>query len=332
MFEKVFVEEEVRQHPRTEHILSKLKKDPIFINQVDDYFGRVRKPYLQKRDNLNLFIGKKRGKTVKEAPDAYGLSGEPHYYFIHAYNCIYECEYCYLQGYFNSPDMVFFINHEDIALEMESLIETNKEKGIWFHAGEFSDSLALSHFTGEIPFYFDFFKKHPEAKLEFRTKSANTRELEKMEPLPNVITTFSLSPQERASKTDRGCPPTSTRILAMEKLYKQGHPLGLHLDPIIHCDDLFSSYEQLLDDITEKIPADYFEYVSIGVVRFTKDVYRQVQLNYPESDLLVGEFIKPEDGKVRYPGSLRKNILNKIQKMCLEIGFRNDAVYQCMEN
>jgi spore photoproduct lyase len=215
---------------------------------------------------------------------------------------------------------------------MEGLIKSNKEKGIWFHAGEFSDSLALSHFTGEIPFYFDFFKKHPEAKLEFRTKSANTRELEKMNPLPNVITTFSLSPQERAEKTDRGCPPTSTRIRAMEKLYKQGHPLGLHLDPIIHSDDLFSSYEQLLDDITEKIPADYFEYVSIGVVRFTKDVYRQVQLNYPESDLLVGEFIKPEDGKIRYPGSLRKNILNKIHKMCLERGFRNDAVYQCMEN
>ena len=226
MFEKVFVEEEVRQHPRTEHLLSKLKINPIFINQIDDYFGRVRKPYLQKRDNLNLFIGKKRGKTVKIAPDAYGLSGEPHYYFIHAYNCIYECEYCYLQGYFNSPDIVFFINHEDIAFEMKSLIESNKESGIWFHAGEFSDSLAMSHFTGEIPFYFDFFKKHPKAKLEFRTKSANTRELEKMVPLSNVITTFSLSPQERAEKTDRGCPPISTRILAMEKLYKIGHPLG----------------------------------------------------------------------------------------------------------
>jgi spore photoproduct lyase len=332
MFEKVFVEEEVRKHPRTEHLLSKIKKDPIFINQIDDYFGRVRKPYLQKRDNLNLFIGKKRGKTVKMAPDAYGLSGEPHYYFIHAYNCIYECEYCYLQGYFNSPDIVFFINHEDIALEMKSLIESNKESGIWFHAGEFSDSLAMSHFTGEIPFYFDFFKKYPKAKLEFRTKSANTRELEKMVPLSNVITTFSLSPQERAEKTDRGCPPISTRILAMEKLYKMGHPLGLHLDPIIHDDDLFSSYEQLLDDITEKIPANFFEYVSIGVVRFTKDVYRQVQLNYPESDLLVGEFIKPEDGKVRYPGPLRKYILNRIQKMCLEKGFKNEAVYQCMEN
>ena len=85
---------------------------------------------------------------------------------------------------------------------------------------------------------------------------------------------------------------------------------------------IFSSYEQLLDDITEKIPAHYFEYISIGVVRFTKDVYRQVQLNYPKSDLLVGEFIKPEGGKVRYPGALRKAILNKIQKMCLERFFK----------
>ena len=141
---KVFVEEEVRQHPNRASS-SKLKINPIFINQIDDYFGRVRKPYLQKRDNLNSFI-ERNVETVKIAPDAYGLSGEPHYYFIHAYNCIYECEYCYLQGYFNSPDIVF-LSITKILLEMKSLIESNKESGIWFHAGEFSDSRAMSHFT-----------------------------------------------------------------------------------------------------------------------------------------------------------------------------------------
>ncbi|MCO4793353.1 MAG: hypothetical protein KC493_06570 [Bacteriovoracaceae bacterium] len=332
MFEKVFVETAVKDHPRTLHILNKLKSDPVLIGSIEDYFGRVRKPYLQKRDNLNLFIGNKKGQTVKEAPNAYGLAGDPHFYFVHSYNCIYECEYCYLQGYFNSPDLVFFVNHEDMAKEMELIIsKTPKDKTPWFHAGEFSDSLALSHITGEISFYFDFFKAHPNAKLEFRTKSANTREIEKMSPLSNVITTFSLSPQERTLKTDKSCPPASTRILSMQKLYKAGHPLGLHFDPIIHTNNLYEEYEQLIDDISEKIPLEYFEYVSLGVVRFTKDVYRQVQLNYPNSDLLTEEFIKPEDGKIRYPGSLRKNILKSIQKLCIEKGFVEDKVYLCME-
>lgn len=333
MFEKIFVEEEVKNHPRTKKILKRFKKDPHYIASIESYFGRVKKPYLQKRDNLNLFIGEKRGQRVKEAPSAYGLSGDPHYYFIHAYNCIYECEYCYLQGYFNSPDIVLFINHEDIAADMDKIIQkTSNDQTPWFHAGEFSDSLALSHLTGEIPFYFDYFKKNSRAMLEFRTKSANTRELESIDPLPNVITSFSISPEERTLKTDRGCPPATIRILAMEKLYKKNHPLGLHFDPIIYEDNVFENYEQLIDDILEKIPADYFQYVSLGVVRFTKDVYRQVKQNYPKSSLLAGEFIKPEDGKIRYPRSLRMKILKTIQKSCLEKGFKKDKVYLCMES
>ena len=34
----------------------------------------------------------------------------------------------------------------------------NAGKKIWFHAGEFSDSLALSHLTQEVEVYYDFLK------------------------------------------------------------------------------------------------------------------------------------------------------------------------------
>ncbi|MEL6821384.1 MAG: hypothetical protein AAFP70_06475, partial [Calditrichota bacterium] len=108
MFECLFLEEQVKDNKYAMRILEAFPDVPVRdIRKVEDVFGRVKKPYLQKRTNLNLFIGRKEGNLVKEAPDAYGLDGEPHFYFIHAYNCIYECEYCYLQGYFNSPDLVF---------------------------------------------------------------------------------------------------------------------------------------------------------------------------------------------------------------------------------
>ena len=94
MFERVFVEQSVLAHPQTKHILTTLNSTPEVIEKIEDYWGRSKKPYLQKRDNLNLYIGKKLGTKVKEAPPAYGLGHEKHYYFIHAYNCIYECQYC----------------------------------------------------------------------------------------------------------------------------------------------------------------------------------------------------------------------------------------------
>ena len=117
MFEKIFIEEHLENHPKVLEIKNRFKNSELkFIKKVEDVFGRVKKPYLQKRTNLNLFIGEKKGQLVKPAPPAYGLSGEPHYYFVHAYNCIYECNYCYLQGYFQSPDIVIFLNHHEIGM------------------------------------------------------------------------------------------------------------------------------------------------------------------------------------------------------------------------
>lgn len=333
MFNKVFIEQNSIDHPRTKHILSKLKiSSPIEIDNIDNIFGKVKKPYLQKRDNFNLFIGKKKGQLVKEAPMAYGLSGDPHYYFVHAYNCIYECNYCYLQGYFNSPDLVLFINYEEIGQEIEKISNSfPKEKTVWFHAGEYSDSLALSHITNEIPFYFELFKKIPNAKLEIRTKSTNIKEILKQAPIPNIITSFSLSPAHQIKKNDLKTPSLSSRLSAIEKLANKGHKIGIHLDPIIYEENFQDHYTELLKNLFERLPANQVEYISLGVVRFTKEVYFQVSQNYPDSDFMTGEFIKSFDGKVRYSRPLRLFILKTIKKMCMSFNIEEEKIYLCME-
>ncbi|MDD0852003.1 radical SAM protein [Halobacteriovorax sp. GB3] len=337
MFNRIFIEKDLRDNPRAKAILNRFSSLPVKeIDAIDDVFQKVKKPYLQKRDNLNLFLGTKKGKLVKEAPDAYGLSGDPHYYFIHAYNCIYECNYCYLQGYFHSPDIVLFLNHEEIANEIEAIakeqIEKNPTTTPWFHAGEFSDSLALSHITGELPFYFEVFKNLPQGKLEFRTKSANVKNLLELSPLPNVITSFSLSPADKIKKNDLKTPSLKARLSAISKLAKHGHPIGIHFDPVIYDHDFKEKYTNLLKDLTQAISANEIEYISIGVVRFTKDVYQQVKMNYPESELLAEELIKAEDGKVRYARAMRMWILQTIKELCLEAGIDSEKIYLCMED
>ncbi len=332
MFSRILIENDVRDYPVTQTILERFPQVATkAIDKVDDIFGRVKKPYLQKRDNLQLFLGKKRGTKIKLAPDAYGLAGEPHYYFIHAYNCIYECEYCYLQGHFQSPDIVLFLNHDEIGEEIEKTINKNGKNPIWFHAGEFSDSLALTHLTGELPFYFELFKKYPQAKLELRTKSANTRELEKLDPLPNVITSFSLSPAHRIRSTDLKTPPLKGRLAAMKRLADRGHALGIHFDPVIHEDNFESCYRELIQEICETLPLDSIQYISIGVVRFTSNVFHQVKKNYPESELLAAEFTSSFDGKIRYPRPFRLWILGKIKDLCLQQGIDEEKIYLCME-
>lgn len=331
MWNEIYVEKKVQDYPRVQEMLSKLNASPILIERYDDLWGRAKKPYLQKRDSLNLFIARKEGQLIKLAPDAYGTAGEPHYYFIHAYNCIYECQYCYLQGYFTTPDIVLFVNHEEIIQEMEVALKRHPDQSVWFHAGEFSDSLALTHLTNELPLYREFLEKNPRAKIELRTKSVNTRELLKLSPHPNLIVSFSLSPEAMAKRVDLKTPGLNARILAMKTLNEKGFALGAHLDPIIYEDNFKSTYQDLLQRMNSAGLTNSIHYISLGVVRFTKDVYREVERNYPDSVLHTAPMIKSFDGKVRYHRPMRMWILNSVKEICLKAGIAQEKVYLCME-
>ncbi len=333
MFKTLFIEKHLYSHPITQNILKQFPQAQIKqLDNLQEVFGKVRKPYLQKRTNLNLFLGTKRGRLIKEAPPAYGLDGEPHYYYIHAYNCIYECQYCYLQGYFKSPDLVFFLNHEDIIKEMEKVtLSHSSEKRIWFHAGEFSDSLALSHLTQELPLYWDFFSRYPQACLELRTKSVNIKEILKLPVRKNIITSFSLSPDMQTRKFDLKTPSLKQRLKAISKLSDSGYPIGIHLDPVIYQEDFELNYQELLQLLKEVLPNNSLSYISIGVVRFTKEVYSDMQKNYPDSSILASELTKSFDGKIRYNRPMRLWILKKIQKMLHDHGYDKEKTYLCME-
>lgn len=335
VFEKVLVEEELRHHPRLDGLLSLVQQDRDsvqWIDRSDDIFNRVKKPYLQKRQGLQLFVAKKRGTLVKEAPAAYGQSGEPHYYFIHAYNCVYECSYCYLQGHFHSPDLVIFLNHDDILRDIEHIAARRPNATTWFHAGEFSDSLALSHLTQELPLYYEHFARMPQAKLEIRTKSANIKSLSTCAPLPNVIISFSLAPENNCRQFDLKAPPLKARLSALQTLHRAGHPIGLHFDPIISGPTIVEDYRQLLQQLQGVMDLSRLEYLSLGVVRFTKSVFKEVQQNYPDAAFLTQDLVRAADGKVRYPRPLRLYLMKAIRQLAIEAGIAAEKIYLCMEN
>jgi spore photoproduct lyase len=331
MWNEVYVETGIQHHPRVKFILSKIKKKPLLIESYNDFWGRSKKPYLHKRDCLNLYLAKKEGQLLKLAPAAYGKSDAPHYYFIHAYNCIYECEYCYLQGHFNTPDIVLFINHEDILLEMKKVLDQNEGKKVWFHAGEFSDSLALTHLSGELELYHDFSKNNPNAIIELRTKSVNIRELKKLSPLTNFIISFSLSPKDMARRVDLKTPSTELRLRAMAELNALDWTLAAHFDPIIYEDQFKEHYEHLLLEMKQLGLTSKISYLSLGVVRFTKDVYRETERNYPDSLIHSGTMVKSFDGKVRYHRPMRMWMMNSIRELSIRHGISLEKIYLCME-
>lgn len=333
MFKRVYVERNIFYTPQVQQILYRTHPSPVrVIDSIDDVFECVRKPYLLKRNDRQLFLGIKKGKKLRLSPEFYGQSQDPHYLLLHTYNCIYECVYCYLQGYFKSPDIVFYINYQDFLSEIEKVVgEDSSSESIWFHTGEYSDSLALSHISGDLPLFFDLFKNLSSARLELRTKSVNLKSLIDIEPLPNVITSFTLSPQPWIDLFEFKTPSLRSRISALSKLSCIGHSVAVHLDPIIYQENFKTAYLTLLKELLNEVPADRLEYISLGVIRFTKQVFLQIKRHYPDSTLLAAEFVNNKDGKIRYNRPTRMALLKTVKALCIDLGIPENKIYICME-
>ena len=329
----LYVEKGVQSFAATANILQKLEAQRI--EEVDDYqkhFSQRKTDYLKKRETRNVFIAAKRGALVKEAPPAYGYgSDDLHYYHIHAYNCVYECEYCYLQGYFSSPDLVLFVNHDEIIAEMRATAAKHADRRVWFHAGEFSDSLALSHITGELEEYFRFFAETPNAWLELRTKSINLTALRSLQPLPNAVVSFSLSTHEQAARHDREAPSIAQRLAAMQRLKDLGFRLGVHFDPLIYTAEFSGRFDTVVAEMAAMVGFTAIDYISLGVVRFAKDVYREAKHNYPDSVIFARNFIQGTDHKMRYIRPLRMQMLEMAREILKKHGCPEEKIYFCME-
>ena len=331
-FRRVFVERAVRTHPQTEKILTALGTPPLsLIDRVEDVFGRAVKPYLQKRTTLDLFIGRKRGQLVKATPPAYGADTGQHYFFYNSFNCVFECEYCYLQGYFNSPDLVFFVNHDEVCAAIESICHAAPVQQHWFHGGEFSDSLALSHITRDLPYYWQTFGGLQNGFLELRTKAVNIRELLRLPPLTNIVISFSLAPASQVNSFEHGTPSLRLRLNAISKLAAAGYRIGIHLDPIIYRPRIVEQYRPLLQAVRERLNDTQLAYLSLGVVRFSRAVLSRVKKNYPTSPLLAENFSCRRDGKVSYFRPQRLHLLQQMRTLCCEVGIPASCVYFCME-
>lgn len=329
----LYLETAAEDHAATQLILQKI--EPQKIERVSDYqdvFSRRKVPYLAKRERRNLIVAVKRGALVREAPPAYGYgSSDLHYYYIHAYNCVYECEYCYLQGYFSSPDLVLFVNHNEILQQMQQRVHASAGKRVWFHAGEFSDSLALSHISGELPLYWNFFRDNPSARLELRTKSNNLSALRPLPPLTNITVSFSLSVASQADLYDREAPSLDARLGAMRRLRELGYRLAIHFDPIIWQDDFASEFDSLSGRIAAEIGFPAIDYISLGAVRFAKDVFREAKANYPQSGMFARNFIQGSDQKMRYIRPLRLSLLESARDSLKKHGCPEEIIYFCME-
>ena len=99
MIETIYVEEAVRNHPRTQQVLKRFPNAvKIPCERYGEIFNRKAQNFRLQKERPALILAEKFDHFVLEVPEGYGIGGKRNFYFSHMLNCIYDCRYCFLQG------------------------------------------------------------------------------------------------------------------------------------------------------------------------------------------------------------------------------------------
>jgi len=198
-----------------------------------------------------------------------------------------------------SAHYVLFINFEDFLSDINAKSSQFGPEPSWFFSGYDCDSLALDQISNFVTSFLPYFKDNPTAHLELRTKSVNIQSILKHEPLANIITAFSFTPDELGRQIEKGVPSVSSRIKAMQKLTQSGWSVGLRFDPIIDCEDFDKRYSKLFQDIFSQIPAHKIHSVSLGAFRMPVSFFKKMEKLHPEEKLFAGQ-LENHQGTIGY--------------------------------
>ena len=283
MIESIFVEQAVRDHPRTREVLQRFPAARVIdCGRYGEIFNPKAQSFRLQKQRPALILAEKFKSFVLPAPASYGIGAEHNYYFSHLLNCLYDCRYCFLQGMYRSAHYVLFVNYEDFEQEIRRIAAEHDGKPVHFFSGYDCDSLAMEPVTGFVGAFLPLFRDLPNAWLELRTKSTQTRALANMPPLESCVVAFSFTPAAVAVALEAKTPSLERRLAAARRLQQLGWPIGLRFDPIIYHENWRNAYAELFAQVFRELAADRIHSVSLGTFRLPDAFFRRMAGLYPE--------------------------------------------------
>lgn len=269
LFSHLYVEEQVLEHPQSLKIIEKFSSSKVIvIKHYKDVFNRVNQDFDAQSESKNLILAKKeRGFLHKGSYFSDSFDHENFYYSSSLLGCLYDCEYCYLQGLYQSANSVLFVNIEDFFKEVEPLLDKKTLIAISYD----TDTLALESLLNLSSKWIDFAKDKPNLNLEIRTKSANFKALKGVEVNKNVVLAWSVSPQNIIDLYENKTPSLKQRLKAIKDAIDKGWRVRVSIDPIIITQNYKNLYIELVKELFESVDASKLYSMTIGSFRMSKD-------------------------------------------------------------
>ena len=311
MIDTIYIEKSARDYELTSEVLRKFPNaQHIDCDYYGEIFNRHGQNFRVQKAHPSLILAVKDGEFMLPAPVEYHVGGKQNFYFSHMLNCPYDCRYCFLQGMYNSAHYVLFVNYDDFKREICRVMALHSSQPTWFFSGYDCDSLAfdpVSNFVSEfVPFIADI----PNARMELRTKSTQIRSLKKLDVCNNVICAFSFTGALANQSLENRVPENIKRINALQKLQQRGWPVAIRFDPMMYYENWCHDFEQLCNQLFNKVDPASIHSVSIGAFRMPESFFKKVRNLYPQEALFAAGVVQ-QNGNFEYTNSIETQLLEE---------------------
>lgn len=294
----IYVEEAVANHPVTARIIERNPAAQVIrIEAYTQLFHRQRQSFRLQKEHPALILARSHGPFLYEAPQRIRTPGaERSFYTDQWRNCLYDCDYCFLQGMHPSAYPVIFVNAEDYH---RASLAKAAEGPLLINTSFLTDALSFESLVPTVDGWMDLADEHAQITIEVRTKSNVTEPFLNRDPLPNVRAVWTLSPEEVSRRYERGCAPLEARIEALSSLSTAGWRPGVAMDPIVLFPGWQEAYRRLIERLTEAVDPHLLAGVSYGVFRMATGYLKTIRQSRADSPLLYHPFART-DGLATY--------------------------------
>jgi len=266
------------------------------IIEIEDYkkiFNKNGQDFQIQKLSTKLILAKKQPPFIYPATDIIQDSGFSNFYYCTPIlNCIYNCEYCFLQGMYSSANIVVFTNTVEVkdAVKKQILERKYPDEPLLLSLSYNTDILALENILPLTKQWIDFANNTDDLFMEIRTKSGLTSSFNKLKPSKKILFAWTLSPNNIIQKYEHKTPLLERRIMSIQKIVDSGWPVRLSFDPILIYPNWKEDYKQMFERIKETISGDKIFDITIGVFRMSDDFFNRIKKTKPDSDLFYNNY------------------------------------------
>jgi spore photoproduct lyase len=311
-FSHIYLEKDAVGYELTDLLLDKYPNSKVIeIGHYKDIFNRKGQDFQSQKSSMNLILAKKKEPFLYPASDMVQEFKTPHtYYNTPILNCLYNCEYCFLQGMYPSGNIVIFVNENDLMNSIKiKLKKLNLSLGPMIVSISYNtDLMAMERIIPMASRWIEFCKEQDNLKIEIRTKSALFSSIKNIRSSKNVILSWTISPEIICNKYESTAPPLNSRVDSIKKAMDAGWPVRLCFDPVILVDDWYKIYTQFFEQIFEVLDHQKLHDITLGVFRMNKDYFNNVRKRETRSDLYYLDYVN-EDSTITINKEKREKAL-----------------------